>query len=298
MPTVHLDTLPVAPFSQQLLKWVGNKQRVAHLIANHFPADVGTYYEPFLGSGAVLATYAPSRAVASDVLLPLMEIWGALAAEPHSLIDWYATRREDLMTQDEVRHRYELVRQSFNHSPNGPDLLFLSRTCYGGVVRFRAADGYMSTPCGAHRPMSVDSFATRVHEWARRTQGTMFVCQDFRATMRMATEGDLIYCDPPYSDSQSILYGAQGFALADLLSEIEAAKARGVRVALSIDGTKHSGARAVHINAPEGLFESDIPVHLGGSMLRRFQLAGGTTANDHVSDRLLLTYPSTPATER
>jgi len=41
---------------------------------------------------------------------------------------------------------YEQVKASYNRSPNGADLLFLSRVCYGGVVRFRKADGFMSTP--------------------------------------------------------------------------------------------------------------------------------------------------------
>ena len=45
----------VAPFNTQLLKWIGNKQRFAHEIASYFPKDIKTYYEPFLGSTAVLA---------------------------------------------------------------------------------------------------------------------------------------------------------------------------------------------------------------------------------------------------
>ena len=49
----------VPPFRTQLLKWIGNKQRFAHEIASYFPTDVKTYYEPFLGSGAVLATMQP-----------------------------------------------------------------------------------------------------------------------------------------------------------------------------------------------------------------------------------------------
>lgn len=36
------------------------------------PADFGTYYAPFIGSGAVLAELAPRRALASDALAPLV----------------------------------------------------------------------------------------------------------------------------------------------------------------------------------------------------------------------------------
>ena len=49
----------VKPFKTQLLKWIGNKQRFAHEIVSLFPERFGAYYEPFLGSGAVLGTLNP-----------------------------------------------------------------------------------------------------------------------------------------------------------------------------------------------------------------------------------------------
>ena len=49
------------PPKTQLLKWVGNKQRFAGEIAKYFPVDFNTFYEPFLGSGAITATVAPSK---------------------------------------------------------------------------------------------------------------------------------------------------------------------------------------------------------------------------------------------
>jgi DNA adenine methylase len=75
-------TVRVEPFKQQLLKWIGNKQRFAHEIISYIPADFGAYHEPFLGSGAVLGTLAPRRGYASDCFRPLMEIWTTLHESP------------------------------------------------------------------------------------------------------------------------------------------------------------------------------------------------------------------------
>lgn len=280
---------PVRPFRTQLLKWVGNKQRCAHEIVAHFPATFGTYYEPFLGSGGVLATLAPARAVGSDVFRPLAEIWQTLGRSPETLTRWYAERRGSTAPDDRLA-RYEAVRASFNACPNGADLLFLCRSCYGGVVRFRKADGHMSTPCGVHTPITAEAFARRVGEWARRTRGTRFVCDDFEAVMSQARAGDLIYCDPPYADTQPILYGAQGFSLERLFRAISGCRARGVRVALSLDGTKRSGARACGVAVPDGLFVREVSVDCGRSMLRRFQMGGCTLEGEVVADRLLMTY--------
>src|SRR5579883_295528 len=274
---------------KQLLKWIGNKQRFAREIVSYFPETYGTYYEPFLGSGAVLGALAPERAVGSDIFSPLVEIWRTLCAAPYMLKAWYEERWHLLMAGEKIA-RYEQIKASYNARPNGADLLFLCRACYGGVVRFRQRDGYMSTPCGVHTPISPESFALRVDEWATYTRGTSFLLQDYRETMAMARAGDLVYCDPPYSHSQRILYGAQAFDLRELFDTIRQCKERGVAVALSLDGTKRSGKLRCAISLPPGLFERELFVQCGRSMLKRFQMDGRTLEHEAVADRLLLTY--------
>ncbi len=274
---------------KQLLKWIGNKQRFANEIVSCFPPTFNTYFEPFLGSGAVLGTLAPKKAVGSDIFDPLIKIWQALKDDPETLKQWYTKRWEE-MTSGEKVEEYEKIKASYNASPNPADLLFLCRSCYGGVVRFRQKDGYMSTPCGAHKPMPPKSFSHRVDNWKEYTEGTEFSLLDYREAMSKARPGDLIYCDPPYSHSQAILYGAQSFNLNDLLDIIRQCKLRGVYVALSIDGTKRSGNFLCDIPIPEGLFEQEVFVNVGRSMLKRFQMDGRTLEGEVVSDRLLLTY--------
>ena len=157
-------------------------------------------------------------------------------------------------------------------------------------MRFRQSDGYMSTPCGIHEPITPESFAERVDDWHERTIGTEFLCAPYEDAMAQAQEGDLIYCDPPYSHSQTILYGAQSFDLEQLCQVIRNCKKRGVYVALSIDGTKKSGATVCDLPLLDGVFEREIFVHCGRSMLRRFQMDGKTLEQEVVADRLLLTY--------
>lgn len=279
----------VEPFKHGLLKWIGNKQRFAHQIVSFFPAQFGTYLEPFVGSGAVLATLTPDTAVASDAFPPLVEIWETLSTDPELLKLWYAERWL-FMREGEKVVQYEKIKAAYNAKPNGADLLFLCRSCYGGVVRFRQADGYMSTPCGIHDPIHPKNFGKRVEEWHTRTAGTRFVRMEYTEAMENARRGDLIYCDPPYSDSQAILYGAQSFSLSSLFCAIDKCKSRGVRVALSIDGTKKSGTKKVDLPIPPGLFEQEVFIDCGRSMLKRFQMDGKTLEEEHVTDRLLLTY--------
>jgi DNA adenine methylase len=277
------------PPKGQLLKWVGNKQKFASEITKHFPLSYNRYYEPFLGSGSILATISPKNGIGSDSFKPLIDIWKMLKTDPKGLIEWYSERRMQL--EDESKEAvYESIKRSYNNNPNGADFLYLSRACYGGIIRFRKADGYMSTPCGAHTPIPIQSFIKRVGEWGGRVKNTTFENCDYKAVFEQAKYGDFIYCDPPYTHSQTILYGAQSFRLTELFEEIDKAKSKGVRVALSIDGHKKSGDLLCDLPIPKGLFENEVYIKLGHSMLRRFQLEGQTLIGEEVSDRLLLTY--------
>ncbi|MDP9801506.1 DNA adenine methylase [Arcanobacterium wilhelmae] len=274
----------------QLLKWVGNKQRMAAQIVQYFPQSFGTYFEPFLGSGAVLGAVGPVSAQASDVLEPLIEIWQSVLDDPDGLVASYDYYRSQLEAGNDKKEVYESALAEFNRSRRGKDFVYLSRACYGGVIRFRKADGYMSTPVGAHTPISTASFRDRVYKWRERVRGTKFSCRSYEEAFEAAGNGDLIYCDPPYVDTQKILYGAQRFALSDLIERIEDAKSRGVMVALSIDGSKRSGLKQILLDIPDGLFEAEVDISVGASMLRRFQLDGQTMLGEQVTDRLLLTY--------
>jgi DNA adenine methylase len=277
------------PFRTQLLKWIGNKQTQAEAIIRFFPTTFGAYFEPFLGGGGVLGVLAPRHGFASDGFLPLMEIWRTLMSDKERLKQQYAERHA-LIADLGKKQAYEQILRCYNESPNGADLVFLCRSCYGGVVRFRKHDGCMSTPVGIHESISPASFASRVDLWHARMRGIEFDHLDFTDSMSRAGRGDLVYCDPPYSDSQTILYGAQAFSLPALLDSIAACKRRGAKVALSIDGTKLSGRKLCDVPLPDGLFVREEFIMVGRSMLKRFQMEGRTLEKHEVRDRLLLTY--------
>jgi DNA adenine methylase len=283
------DETEIKPPKGQLLKWIGNKQRFAGQIVSHFPRNFNQYFEPFVGSGAVLATLAPKCAVASDVFPPLVEIWRTLVEDPEKLKHWYAGRWRQMVNGDKVAI-YEKIKRAYNSNPNGADLLFLCRACYGGVVRFRKADGFMSTPCGIHDPIPPQKFNERVDEWNQRVSHVEVRLADYREVMNDAQSGDLVYCDPPYSYTQAILYGAQAFQLNDLFECIDRCRSRGVFVALSIDGTKKSGDLSCKLEIPHGLFDREIKIECGRSMLKRFQMEGQSLELEVVTDRLLLSY--------
>ena len=281
-----------------LLKWIGNKQRFAETIISYMPDEFNDYYEPFLGSGAVLAELLNfeatvsrpkfNHAYGSDILPFLIELFNLVKDRPQEIIDYYSKAISEYYL--DPTNKYEEIRDRFNNAHNPYDFLLLSRTCYSGVIRFRKADGYMSTPRGPHNPISPEAFEKRALLWNDLLSKASFEAESYLTAMDKAKSGDVIYCDPPYTHSQSIIYGAQDFSVDMLFSKIQECKERGVKVILSINGMRDSKTKDISITPPEGLFERKLLVNCGTSMIDRLQHSGEKMKDKKVDDQLLLTW--------
>lgn len=273
----------------QLLKWIGSKHAYVNEMLRYFPKSYGRYYEPFLGSGAILGALKPKKALGSDAYGPLIEIFRVIQDCPDEAIRWYAERYSEAQ-ETTIKACYERVRDSFNRHPNGADFLFLSRTCWGGVIRFTQRGGRMSTPVGHHKFMPPERFAKIAMYWHRTIVDYEFEKLDYREALSRPRRGDLVYCDPPYAVSQSILYGSQSFDMEDLIARIERLKSRGVMVAMSFDGGLKTGRRIAKMRFPTGLFTKEVIIAKRLSKLMRFKSIGKTMEDKLDSERLLLTY--------
>ena len=148
----------------------------------------------------------------------------------------------------------------------------------------------MSTPRGPHKPISPETFKKRVALWHNLLQKVDFQCESYISAMDKAKEGDVVYCDPPYTHSQSIIYGAQDFNIDTLFQKITECKQRGVKVILSINGMKNSKKTDISVTPPGGLFERKLLVNCGTSMIDRLQNNGKHMEDKKVDDQLLLTW--------
>jgi DNA adenine methylase len=281
-----------------LLKWIGNKQRFAKTIVSYMPPTFNNYYEPFLGSGAVLGELLYHNAeklypkfeyaYANDILPFLIDIFKIVKTRPDDLIKYY--QKEITAYYSDPTEHNENIRQRFNANRNAYDFCLLSRTCYSGVIRFRKSDGHMSTPRGPHKPISPETFKKRVQQWSNFIQKTDFSNLSFQDAMDQPANGDVVYCDPPYTHSQSIIYGAQEFKIDELWEKISECKHRKAHVILSLNCWRESKGKDVSVEIPPGLFERQVLINCGTSMIDRLQNSGKGMKNEEVHDKLLLTW--------
>ena len=64
--------------AKPFLKWAGGKRQILNELKQHIPDEYNTYYEPFVGAGALLFELSPKKAVINDSNKELMNVYNVL----------------------------------------------------------------------------------------------------------------------------------------------------------------------------------------------------------------------------
>lgn len=228
----------VRPF----LQWAGNKTRLLPIIRQHIPAYYDRYYEPFLGSGAVLFDLQPPRFLVSDANGELINLYGIVKSQPKALL------------REVTRHRntkchYHAVREIDRHPTRFSKLsdlqraartLYLNRTGYQGLYRVNR-QGQFNTPYGYRTGSALPKPDTLLA--ASRYLNSPGGCvenADFERALAKAHSGSFVYFDPPYdplsATAHFTAYTPGGFSADDqrrLKRLCDALHQRGCRFLLS-----------------------------------------------------------------
>jgi DNA adenine methylase len=222
------------------LKWAGGKRQLLPRILGAIPDGVRTYYEPFVGGGAVFFGLAArgrrfERAVLGDANEELIRCYAALQKDVGAVIRALRPHRYD-------REHYYAVRErdpaSLSPAARAARLIYLNRCGYNGLYRVNRS-GKFNVPFGRYKdPVICDE--PKLRAAAAALQSVKLVHGDFEKTLRGARAGDFVYLDPPYvplsATSSFTAYAQTPFdaaAQARLAEKLRALGGRGVRALLS-----------------------------------------------------------------
>jgi DNA adenine methylase len=199
------------------LKCQGIKTKLAEWIKDHSTFENnGTWFEPFMGSGVVGFNVRPRRAIFADVNPHIINFYNAIKnGEITAGITKEFLEHEGEILQKQGESFYYDVRERFNKDAKPLDFLFLNRACFNGVMRFNKK-GMFNVPFG-HKPQRfAKAYITKIANQIKYVSQSvnqydwMFVCSDFSKLIPTATEGDFIYCDPPYIGRHVDYYNSWG----------------------------------------------------------------------------------------
>ena len=240
-----MATVTPKPF----VKWAGGKRQLIPILNENLPKTFGTYYEPFIGGGALLFHMLTERdgqkCSISDLNSDLVLAYTTIRDRIDDLISSLKSHEKNY--HKDSKSYYYSVRESNPRSEieKTSRLLFLNRTCFNGLYRVNSK-GKFNVPLGRYtNPNIVNEENLRSVSAILQSSKVSIKCRDFEAVLRDAKRGDLVYFDPPYqpvSDTANFTsYTNKDFTdkdlerLADLCNKLDS---KGCKVLLSNSDSK------------------------------------------------------------
>lgn len=197
-----------------VLKWVGGKRQLIADIKDNLPASFNSYFEPFIGGGALFFNLKKTECHINDFNEDLVNVYKVIKRQPHKLI-------EALGKHSNTAEYYYKIR-ALDRTPKFAEMsevdrasrfIFLNKTGFNGLYRVNKA-GQNNVPFGKYNnPRIVDK--DNILECNKLLQKTFITQGDFEKIKAKIKKGDFVYFDPPYipisKTSSFTSYTSNGF---------------------------------------------------------------------------------------
>lgn len=188
------------PAPAPILKWAGGKKQLLPVILPRLPDRVRTYFEPFIGGGAVFFAMAHQqrfeRAVISDKNLELVNLYTQVRDDVGGLIRALGLHVERATDSDWFYEVRSWSPTDLEPAERAARLVFLNRTCFNGLYRVNRK-GAFNVPFGRYKkPRVLDE--AKLRSAAEALRGVDIRAADFSDVAAEARTGDAVYFDPPY----------------------------------------------------------------------------------------------------
>lgn len=228
-----------------ILKWAGGKKTLIPELMKFFPPNYNTYFEPFIGGGAVFFNLGHPESHISDTNSHLINFYQQVALNLSGFTSLAKSLEERFNSDFDNREPvfYE-VRERFNSGKNSNleqavDFLFLNKTAFNGIYRENRA-GLFNVPFNKMKGVLTLFDEENLKRASEQLASSKIVNMGYLEVEDIAETGDFIYFDPPYvpltETANFTSYQSTGFIEKDHRELLELAarlKGRGVNVVLS-----------------------------------------------------------------
>ena len=201
------------------VKWAGGKRQILDKLKEHLPEEYDTYYEPFVGGGALLLDLLPEKAVINDCNYELMNVYACIQDEDKlkkmtKELDSYETKHsEEFYFEIRNKDKDKLKFGKMADYKRAARTIYLNKACFNGLYRVNSKNEF-NVPFNKKEKVNTyeGSNIEAIHYYLNYRNVTLKSC-DFEEAVKDAKKGDFIYFDPPYdSDTETFnSYTKDGF---------------------------------------------------------------------------------------
>lgn len=268
---MHTSQEEVIPF----LRWAGGKRWLTKSENRFYPQQFNSYFEPFLGSGAVFFFLNPENAVLADSNRNLIETY-------QSIKDDWSVVAKHLRTLQKLHsdqfYYEERSRSRRSDTAKASQFIYLNRTCFNGLYRVNQK-GNFNVPKGTKTSVVLDT--DNFELISNRLRNAQLLHSDFADTIKHAKSGDFVFADPPYTVNHNmngfLQYNEKIFSYSDQIRLSETLKSAHQR------GVKFTLTNANHASIRE-LYEGFSLVSIG-----RHSIIAGNSNDRKKTDELIIT---------
>ncbi len=186
--------------AKPFIQWVGGKREMIPQYEEFIPKKFNTYYEPFLGGGAMFFYLQPEKAVLSDNNTELIKSYEGVRDNAEEVIkilkELKSKHSEELYTKVRNLDREISIFHKLNNAEIAARMIYLNQTCFNGLYRVNQKSQF-NVPIGS----SLNRLICDEHTLRNASKVLKKITieeTDFNTSVNNAQKGDFIYCDPPY----------------------------------------------------------------------------------------------------
>jgi len=197
----------VTTYPKPFVKWAGGKRQLIPVLNQHLPENYGSFFEPFLGGGAMLFHVITNRpkqkCIVSDLNSDLVLAYVTTRDKVDELISSLKSHSKNYFKNS--KSYYYDIRESEpkRQVEKTSRLIFLNRTCFNGLYRVNKK-GKFNVPLGRYtNPNIVNEENLRAVSDTLKSRKIHISCRDFSAILDDVKKDDFVYFDPPYQPVSS-----------------------------------------------------------------------------------------------
>ncbi len=205
--------------AKPFVKWAGGKRSIIDKLIKLVPEDYKTYYEPFVGGGAMLYELQPKKAVINDYNTELMNVYECIKDEnKFANMCGELNKHESNHSEDYYYQIRDLDRdkRKFNKLADykrAARTIYLNKACFNGLYRVNSKNEF-NVPSGKKNKVNTyDGPNLGIIHCLLNFNDIKLLSTDFEEAIKDAKKGDFVYFDPPYDSDTSTFnsYTENGF---------------------------------------------------------------------------------------
>lgn len=174
------------------IKWAGGKVRLLETILENLPPEFDTYYEPFLGSGALFFAIQPTKAVLSDINDELIVTYKEVKHHASMIIEKLSLKKNN--EENFYKIRAWKPKKDIDKAVR---FLYLNKLCYNGMYRVNKKGEFNVPFCKDVRREIYNR--DRIERCSLALTSAEILACDFEEQTDKIKKGDFVYIDPPYA---------------------------------------------------------------------------------------------------